>query len=300
MTASEELGLPGLARPARSPSLGRRLCDLVVLIRLPSCLVGGASVLLGMHLATGRNWPDQSVWLGMFSMFFAVAAANAVNDVLDADADAVGKPSRPLPAGRLGVRSALAISGAAAAASVVLAASLGSYAILWTIGLLALAFLYSYRLKNTVLLGNSVVALCASSPILFGAVTTGRSSYLAWVGAGLSFTFMLAYETLKTIADCDSDAANGVCTFAAVTGVRTAVMLLRGLIALLTVAAAAASGATPHPVVYLLAVLVTFVFPAWSAIVVLGIFPSPKKINISVFLMRSAWFLGIIALWLLR
>jgi 4-hydroxybenzoate polyprenyltransferase len=300
MTAPGELRAPALARQAQVVSLARRLADLVILIRLPSCLAGAASVLLGMHLATERSWPDQAVLLGMLSMFFAVAAANAVNDVLDAGADAVGKPNRPLPAGRLAANSALAIAGTVSVASVVSAGPLGPYAVLWAIILLALAFLYSYRVKNTVLLGNAVVGLCASSPILFGAFIGGRASYLAWAGAGLSFTFMLAYETLKTIADHDSDKASGIHTFATQAGVRAAVLLFRGLITLLTVIAAAASAASPHPVVYLIAVLITFVFPAWSAITVLGISPRRKEINTSVFLMRSAWFLGIIALWLLR
>jgi len=301
MTAREQPAPRSLAPPAGIPSLGRRLADLVILVRLPSCLAGGASVLLGMHLTAGQGGLSaQAAWPGMLSMFFAVAAANAVNDVLDIGTDAVGKPNRPLPTGRLTARSALAISGAAGLAAVVLAGSLGRYAMLWTIVLLALAFLYSYRAKNTVLLGNGIVALCASSPILFGSIIVGRPSSLAWIGTGLSFTFMLAYETLKTIADRDSDAASGVHTFATQAGARAAVLLFKGLIALLTIAAWAASAASPHPVTYFLAILVTFVLPTWSAIAVLGSSPGEKAIRASVFLMRSAWFLGIIALWLLR
>jgi 4-hydroxybenzoate polyprenyltransferase len=254
-----------------------------------------------MHLTTGKGGPStQGAWLGMLSMFFAVAAANAVNDVLDIRTDAVGKPNRPLPAGRLTSRSALTISGAAGLAAVVLAGLLGSYVMLWTIALLTLAFLYSYRAKNTVLLGNAIVAVCASSPILFGSIIAGRPGSFALIGTGLSFTFMLAYETLKTIADHDSDAASGIRTFATQAGARAAVLLFRSLIALLTLAACAASAASPHPVTYLLAVLVTFVFPAWSAIVTLGRSPGKKEIRTTVSLMRSAWFLGIIALWLLR
>ena len=301
MTAREQAAPQSSSRSAATPSLNRRLADLVILVRLPSCLAGGASVLLGMHLTAGKGaLSAQAAWPGVLSMFFAVAAANAVNDVLDIETDAVGKPNRPLPTGRLSARSALAISAAAGLAAVVSAGPLGSYAMLWVIVLLALAFIYSYRGKNTVLLGNAIVALCASSPILFGSIIAGRPGSLAWIAAGLSFTFMLAYETLKTIADHDSDAAGGVHTFATQAGVRAAVLLLRLLISLLTLAACAASAASPHPVTYLLAVLVTSVLPAWAAIVALGSSPSEKAIRASVFLMRSAWFLGIIALWLLR
>jgi geranylgeranylglycerol-phosphate geranylgeranyltransferase len=301
MTAHEQPTPRSLARAAEAPPWGRRLADLVILVRLPSCLAGAASVLLGMHLTAGPGGLSaQAAWPGMLSMFFAVAAANALNDVLDIGTDAVGKPNRPLPTGRLSVRSALAIAGAAGLAAVASAGLLGRYAVLWAIVLLALAFLYSYRAKNTVLLGNGIVALCASSPILFGAIIAGRPGSLAWIGTGLSFAFMLAYETLKTIADRESDAASGVHTFATRAGARMAVLLFRSLIALLTVAAGAASAASAQPFPYLLAVLVTFVLPTWSAIVVLGSSPGEKAIRASVALMRSAWFLGIIALWLLR
>lgn len=301
MTAREALTPLARTRPPGTPSLGRRLADLVVLIRLPSCLAGGASVLLGAHLATGKGWPPTwAVWLGVLSMFLAVAAANAVNDVLDVGIDTIGKPRRPLPSGRLAVRSALAISGLAGLGTVVLAGLIGGYPTLWAIVLLALAFLYSYRAKNTAVLGNAIVAACASSPILFGSDISGRLDSLAWIGTGLSFTFMLSYETMKTIVDRDSDAASGVRTFAARAGARAAILLLRSLIALLTLAACAATAASPDPTTYLLAVLVTFAIPAWSAIVVLGNSPGEKTIRVAVFLMRSAWFLGIFALWLLR
>jgi geranylgeranylglycerol-phosphate geranylgeranyltransferase len=286
---------------AGKPSIGRRLTDLVILVRLPSCIAGGVSVLLGIHLATARTWPPGwANWSAVASMCFAVAAANAVNDVLDIDIDAVGKPGRPLPSGRLSIRSAQAITGAVALAAVISAVPLGMTAVLWVITLLGLAFLYSYRAKNTVLLGNSLVALCASSPIVFGAVTTRHAPAVAWIAAGLSFTFMLSYETLKTISDRDSDAASGVHTFATWTSLRTVIYLLRCLIAVLTIAACTASAASSRPLIYLAAIMVTFVIPAWCAVVKLGRAPDSTAIKSSVFLMRSAWFLGIIALWLLR
>ena len=51
MTAPDHLTLRIPVRSARTVPLPRRLADLVVLVRLPSCLAGGASVLLGVHLA---------------------------------------------------------------------------------------------------------------------------------------------------------------------------------------------------------------------------------------------------------
>lgn len=292
--------MPTTAQPgAVIPGSVRWLLDLVILIRLPSCVAGGISVLLGMHLATGGSSPDPAAWPGMLSMLFAVAAANAVNDVLDAGADAIGKPGRPLPAGRLSAQAAMTAAGVAVMASVGLAAALGGIEALWTAALLAIAFFYSYCAKKIALAGNAAVALCASSPILFGALIAGGSSGPAWAGAGLSFVFMFTYETLKTIADRDADAACGVHTFAVKAGLFPAVFLLRALVALLTLLTVAASAVSSRPAAYLAAVLITFVIPAWSAIAVLGRAESRKNINASIVLMRSAWLLGIIALWLL-
>jgi geranylgeranylglycerol-phosphate geranylgeranyltransferase len=301
MTAPDHVRLRVPARSAGTIPLPRRLTDFVVLVRLPSCLAGGASVLLGVHLAGSQvGFPATKICIGMLSMFFAVASANAINDVLDVSADMLAKPNRPLPAGRLTARAAWTISAATALAAVILAAPLGGYAVLWVIVLLTIAFLYSYRAKDTMLLGNAVVALCASSPVLFGALVAGRAGDLAWIGASISLMFMLAYETLKTIADLDTDAASGIRTFAARVGLRPAVLLLRALIGLVTLTAVAAAIVCPHPGVYLLALFVTFALPAWSAIVVLGRCPGRDAIRSAVLLMRWAWFLGIVALWLLR
>jgi len=299
MTAPDHVTLRVPVRSAGAVPLPRRLADLVILVRLPSCLAGGASVLLGVHLAGSEaGLPVRRACLGVLSMLFAVAAANAVNDILDISTDMLAKPNRPLPAGRLTARAAWTISAATALAAVILAAPLGGYAVPWVIVLLSVAFLYSYRAKSTMLLGNAVVALC--SPVLFGALIADRVVAVTWIGAGISFMFMLTYETLKTIADLDTDAANGIRTFAATAGLRPAVLLLRGLVTLLTLAATAAAMSCPHPVVYLLALLVTFALPAWSAIVALGRLPRGKAIGSAVLLMRLAWFLGIVALWLLR
>jgi geranylgeranylglycerol-phosphate geranylgeranyltransferase len=301
VTAPDHLTLRIPVRSGGTVPLPRRLADLVVLVRLPSCLAGGASVLLGAHLAGSEaGLPARRACLGVLSILFAVAAANAVNDVLDVSADILAKPNRPLPAGRLTARAAWTISASTGLAAVILAAPLGGYAVPWVIVLLTVAFLYSYRAKNTMLLGNAVVALCASSPVFFGALIAGRVAAVIWIGAGISFMFMLTYETLKTIADLDTDAASGIRTFASRVGLRPAVLLLRGLVTLLTLAAATAAVSCPHPVVYLLALLVTFALPAWSAIVVLGRLPGRKAIRSAVLLMRLAWFLGIVALWLLR
>lgn len=176
----------------------------------------------------------------------------------------------------------------------------GKYAALWMIGLLAVAAAYSLRIKKIALLGNITVALCASSPILFGATSAGAFNAITWIAAGLAFAFMFTYETLKTISDFESDKAGGVHTFAAVRGAHAAAILFRLLVVALTAAAFAAALICTRPVPYLTAIVLTFMLPTWLAAIVLGRRLEEAMVRQSIFLMRLAWFLGIIALWLLR
>ena len=227
--------------------VGRHLTDLVVITRVPSCVAGGVSVLLGIHLATGGVLPDW--WediVAAASMFFAVAAANAVNDVVDKSVDTLAKPWRPLPSGRLSVRAALLITCSLALTAILLTTPLGGEIVLWMAGLLMIATSYSLYFKSTVLLGNIVVALCASSPIVFGSAVVHNFTAPVFVATGLAFVFMLSYETLKTIVDRNSDAAGGVRTFATKLGERRSIYLLRFLVAGLT-AAAFAAGVVQSP-----------------------------------------------------
>lgn len=279
----------------------RRITDLVALVRLPSCLAGGASVLLGIHLSRGATLPDPARdIIAIVAMMLAVATANVFNDVRDVRIDAIDKPHRPLPSQRVPIKTAARLAAILALAAAVCSVPLGGSILLFMVVLLALGAGYSLVLKNTVLLGNCTVALCASSPILFGAMVAGPVNRSVAVAMALAFAFMLCYETLKTIVDRRSDAAAGVRTFATVAGLTPALGLLRGLIVVLTAAACVAYLISAHPLAYFVVVTATFVLPAWSAVIVIGRTATEKSTRVGVFLMRIAWFLGVVALWLLR
>jgi geranylgeranylglycerol-phosphate geranylgeranyltransferase len=281
-------------------SPARRAADVVAIVRLPSCLAGAASVVLGAHLATGDPLPGGRGTLAAVGIGSAVAFANVVNDIVDRPVDAIAKPHRPLPSGRLSVRTAKWLATGLAAGALVPAAPLGPGFALWMLLLLALAAAYSLRLKNSVLAGNVVVAACAASPIPFGAAAVGDAPAAVWVATGLAFGFMLSYETLKTLVDVDGDTAGGLRTFATRVGPRASRRLFRALIVALTALALAAVAVSPTPAAYVVAVAATFVAPSWSAMALLGTKTGPGPLRTPVLLMRVAWFLGIFALWQLR
>jgi 4-hydroxybenzoate polyprenyltransferase len=97
-------------------------------------IVAGASLPLAVQLG-----------LGMLGIQFAIGA---VNDLADATADAIGKPAKPIPSGRVLRREALAVAVAAAAFGCAAAASAGAGAL--ALGLVGLAdgLVYDLRLKR--------------------------------------------------------------------------------------------------------------------------------------------------------
>ncbi|GIH29130.1 prenyltransferase [Acrocarpospora phusangensis] len=277
------------------------LTDLVVLVRLPSCVGGAVSVLLGAYLATGSLTTDGGrLALAAAAIALVVAVANVVNDIADLDLDRIGKPGRPLPRGSVPVSFAGVLAAILALTAIALTIPLGAAMTLALLALTAFAVSYSLWFKRTVLVGNVVVAACASFPVGFGAAVARESHPPVVVAIGLAFLFMFSYETLKTRTDRESDARSGIRTFATVWGARASVRLFRVLIGTLTLAVVAGTVVTSRPFLYAPAALTVCGFAVASAIHLPVPENDPAAMRHSVFLMRVAWFLGVGALWLLR
>ena len=106
-------------------ALGR----LLRLSLLPSAL---ADVLVGVVLGAGGTWPSGSGagWLLLASLG-VYHGALALNDWADRDEDAQARPDRPLPAGQVSPRSALALGAALVSGGVLCALGAGLHVALW-------------------------------------------------------------------------------------------------------------------------------------------------------------------------
>lgn len=160
------------AQPAHSrgtDELGRArpLRDHLELVRAPAVLtvlgdtVAGASA-AGLPLAGRRAvLPLASACL--------YAGGMALNDWADRDVDAVERPERPIPSGRIGPRHALGVAGGLGAAGLALAAAGGGRrALAVAVPLAAAVWLYDARLKDTAA-GPAAMAACRGLDVLLGA-----------------------------------------------------------------------------------------------------------------------------------
>ena len=143
-------------------------------------------------------------------MVFIVAYAEALNDIVDVAVDSVDKPWRPIPAGRVTMGQAQIVAAVSVGAGIAVAFASDVVFGLATCVLALLSTFYSLEAKSTVLAGNVLVAILASSPLLLGAVAAGHVSPVVVTAELIVFLFMLAFEVLKVGKDEFGDATAGI------------------------------------------------------------------------------------------
>ncbi|PTA47108.1 SCO3242 family prenyltransferase [Micromonospora sp. RP3T] len=163
-----------------------RLADLAELVRAPAALSVPGDVLAGAASAgtLGRRTPALAgasvllYWAGM-----------AANDWADRRLDAVERPERPIPSGRVRPAVALGLAGGLTAAGLAVATAAGGrQAGTVAVGLAATIWGYDLSAKDTTA-GPAVMAACRGLDVLLGATTTPTARGRAaggdrWPGTG--------------------------------------------------------------------------------------------------------------------
>ncbi len=150
--------------------LAGRLRVLAVLHPFPSAL--NAILVAGLfRLAGGDPVRGIQLGLGMLGIQFAIGA---LNDVADAEADAVTKRSKPIAAGLLSRSTALRVGVVCAAFGLAVYATFGGLALVLGAGMLGIGLAYDFGLKRR---GLGWLCWAAAFPLL------PLSTWLAATGA---------------------------------------------------------------------------------------------------------------------
>ncbi|MFF2961622.1 SCO3242 family prenyltransferase [Streptomyces sp. NPDC057963] len=153
------------------------LLRVSALFTVPGDALAGAA-------ATGRR-PDRGTALAVGASLCLYEAGMALNDWADRDEDAVDRPHRPIPSGRIAPGAALAAAGALTAAGLGLAARAGGPALAVATGLAATVWAYDLRLKHTPA-GPAAMAAARGLDLLLGATATGAAKTTTRRGPGTS------------------------------------------------------------------------------------------------------------------
>jgi len=150
--------------------------------------------------------------------------ANAINDFFDIEIDRVNRPDRPLPRGAVSPNAALILWLIFSVLGISLNVFLDWTALCIAAFAVAALFLYSARLKGTVLAGNLVVAFMTGLAFVYGAEVAGHPER-AVVPAVFAFLINLGREIVKDVEDMQGDFHGKAITFPLKFGVKKSLAL---------------------------------------------------------------------------
>lgn len=246
----------------------------------PSVLDG---IIVALIAVVAGGGPATALVLGgsMTALQFAIGA---VNDLVDAVADAGHKPGKPIPGGLVTRRQAALTAAGCATIGLALALVNGPGLLLLAVLILGIGLVYDLRAKGTTL---SWLPLAVGIPLLpvygwFGASGTLPGLFLVLVPAAANAGTALAIA--NAIVDMERDASAGRRSIALALGLRGASGLVLGLHAVVALLATATAAYVGAPTGWLVAVLAATGVPLAGAL--LGIVAAGRE---GVGLRELAW-----------
>jgi len=201
---------------------GSVLTKILALYRLArpfNALTGALAVFLGGYVAGTGEW--EKVAMAAVVTFLVTGAGNSWNDYLDIEIDKINQPQRVLPSGQVSPSAAWILSVVLTVIGLIIAAFINPAAFIVAFLASAILFLYSWKLKSTVLMGNATVAAISALSVIFGGIAAGnvRPTLILAAIVGVA---ILGREVLKTLADYEGDLQERVRTVATTWGRRRA------------------------------------------------------------------------------
>jgi geranylgeranylglycerol-phosphate geranylgeranyltransferase len=187
-------------------TLKQKTKGVIQLFRPELPLAAGLCVVLGELLALGAFPPLRELGLGFACGFLLSASALISNDYFDLEVDRINAPHRPLPAGLLSPMEVMALSFITASFGLVAALALGPLALVFSLSVWIMGFLYNWKLKATGLPGNLIVSTSVAMTFVLGGIGVGQAwNKTVWTFALFAFFFDLAEEIAGDAMDAAGD-----------------------------------------------------------------------------------------------
>ena len=188
-----------------------KISSILKIARPENVVITFVAVVIGAIISTGIQSLQLSVIWGAFSLAFACAAGNVINDIYDIEIDKINKPDRVLPSGSLSVSTAKIIYLIGLLISIALSLLNGIVSLIFVFVVNTTLFLYSADLKKRILLSNITVALLTASALFYGGLIAGNIGG-SIIPAAFAFLINLIREIVKDMEDAKGDSEKGVLT----------------------------------------------------------------------------------------
>ena len=173
--------------------------------------------------------------IGLLMAAVLNAASNALNQIYDLEIDRINKPNRPLPSGRLSMRTAWLFTIVTYAVALILAwmvAPGGRHECFWIVLIAtAITFVYSappFRTKRLGIWANVTIAIPRGVLLKVAGWSAVKTAVGVepWFIGGIFGLFLLGASTTKDFADMEGDARGGCRTLPIIYGVRRAAWMI--------------------------------------------------------------------------
>ena len=191
-----------------------------------------------------------NAFLACIVVLMVIGGGNAINDYFDHKIDAINKPNRPIPSGRISLNAAKIYSVALFVIGTILAFIIGFLPGLIALFTSVVLILYAYNLKKMPLIGNMAVSFFIGFTFVFGAVVVGEP-LLSILGFSPFFITMMR-EIVKDMEDMEGDKKEGARTLPILYGLKSSAVIAT----LFMIFAVATS-----PIPYIIRVLTVFYLP---------------------------------------
>ena len=193
------------------------------LVRPANVATALGDVLAGFAIGGLAN-PRALPWL-LVSSACLYAGGVILNDVFDRHLDAVERPERPLPSGRVGLGAAVVLGTGLLGAGVVVAMAAGQVTGQVAVVLAAAILAYDARLKRHALLGPLNMGLCRGLNLMLGMAAAPASLGRYWFLA-LIPTAYIAGVTLLSRGEVSGGARRTTSTALALVGIAVAAVIV--------------------------------------------------------------------------
>ena len=194
------------------------------IIRPLNGIMAAIAVYIGSLIAGSSFVPSIPVMLGMLVVFLISSGGMVINDIVDAAADAINRPKRPISSGAMSKKMAGFYSAVLFFIGIVIAYKITEQA--FYVALLATVLLiwYSAKLKSVAVVGNLIVSALVGITFIYGGIIVGNYAALIPLSL-LAFLSNMGREIYKTIDDALGDKSTNVRTVAIIFGVPRARMI---------------------------------------------------------------------------
>ncbi|MCS3900739.1 UbiA family prenyltransferase [Methanococcus voltae] len=179
------------------------------LLRTKNCISASIGALISALIASNFQFNYSKELILIFLVVFLICGyGNAINDICDLEIDKINKPERPIPSGRVSLKSAKIFSTIIVILGVFLS-FFNIYCTLLAIFNAIVLYLYAKRYKKNKIVGNVLVGYLTGSVFLFGGIAVNNvyDIGILFVSALLA---IWSREIIKDYEDIEGDELEGV------------------------------------------------------------------------------------------